>query len=96
VVIGVAAATLASSETNPAPRVLDIASAQRQVEQILLDPLEGYGAGTVTGVVCNNGVNPAVEKGAGFICEAIVDGASRRVAVIFQDDAGTYAIDRPR
>ena len=95
-VIGVAAATLASSETNPTPRVLDIASAQRQVEQILLDPLEGYGAGTVTGVVCNNGVNPAVEKGARFICEAIVDGASRRVAVIFQDDAGTYAVDRPR
>lgn len=95
-VIGGGAAALVASGTKPPPTVLDTESAQRQVEQILRDPLDGYGAGTVTGVVCNGGVNPALEKGAEFICEAVVDGVSRRVAVVFQDDAGTFAVDRPR
>jgi hypothetical protein len=96
VVIGGYAVGLSLSGPPPATRVLDIADAQRQVERILRDPLDGYGAGTVTGVACNNGVNPAVEKGSGFTCEAVVDGAPRRVTVAFQDDAGTYAVDRPR
>ena len=50
----------------------------------------------MTALVCNDGVNPAVEKGAESTCEAVVDGVARRVAVVFQDDAGTYAVDRPR
>lgn len=95
-VIAGGAAALAASGPKPPPRVLDVESAQRQVEQIVRDPLDGYAADTVTGVVCNDGVNPALEKGAEFICEAIVDGVSRRVAVVFQDDAGTFAVDRPR
>lgn len=95
-VIGGGAAALTVSGTKSPPRVLDVESAQRQVEQIVRDPLDGYAAGTVTGVVCNGGVNPALEKGAEFICEAVVDGVSRRVAVVFQDDAGTFAVDRPR
>ncbi len=96
VVIGGSAVGLSLSGPPPATRVLDITAAQQQVERILRDPLDGYGAGTVTEVACNNGVNPAVEKGSGFTCEVVVDGALRRVAVVFQDDAGTYAVDRPR
>ena len=84
------------TETRPPARVLDIAKAQRQVEQILRDPLDGYGAGTVTGVECNNGINPTISRGSGFSCDAIVDGAPRRIAVAFQNDDGTYAVDRPR
>lgn len=95
-VIAGGGAALAVSGTTPPLKVLDVESAQRQVEQIVRDPLDGYGAGTVTGVVCNDGVNPALEKGAEFLCEAVVDGVSRRVAVVFQDDAGTFAVDRPR
>jgi len=76
--------------------VLDISKAQRGVEQVLMDPVDGYGAKAVTKVVCNGGINPVVRKGSGFDCDVIVDGTSRRVAVVFQDDQGTYAVDRPR
>lgn len=82
--------------TRTPARVLDIAKAQQQVEQILRDPLDGYGAGTVSAVVCNNGINPTIKAGSGFSCDATVDGAPRRIAVVFQDDDGTYAVDRPR
>lgn len=95
VIGGIAAVPLVSGARTP-PTVLDIASTQRQVEQILRDPLEGYGAGVVTGVVCNGGVNPAVEAGREIICEAVVDGTPRRVAVVFREASGTYAVDRPR
>lgn len=80
---------------EPAP-VLDITAGHRQAGHILRDPADGYGVGTVTEVVCNSGINPTVEEVAGFTCEAVVDGATRRIAVIFQDAAGTYAVDRPR
>jgi len=77
-------------------KVLDVASAQRGVEQVLMDPLDGYGARSVSGLVCNDGANPPVRKGSAFSCDAVVDGAPRRIAVVFQDDDGTYAVDRPR
>ena len=94
-VAGTALALSVTGTRTPA-KVLDIAKAQRQVEQILRDPLDGYGAGTVTAVVCNNGINPTIKAGSGFSCDATVDGAPRRIAVVFQDDDGTYAVDRPR
>ena len=95
-VIAGTALVLSLTETRSAAKVLDISSAERQVEQILRDPIEGYGATTVTGLVCNNGVNPTVQKETGFTCDAVVDGSTRRIAVVFQDDEGTYAVDRPR
>jgi hypothetical protein len=95
-IIAVVALALSLSGNRPAPRVLDIATVQEQVEQILRDPLDGYGVGSVTGVVCNNGINPAVEKNTGFTCEVVIDGVAKHVAVVFQDDDGTYAVDRPR
>ncbi len=95
-VIGGSAVGLSLSGQPKTTQVLDITAAQRGVEQILRDPIDGYGAESVTKVVCNNGVNPAVKTGAEFICEAVVDGAPRRVAVVFQDAVGTYAVDRPR
>ncbi len=96
VLIAGAALVLSLTETRTPARVLDIAKTQRQVEQILRDPLEGYGAGTVTAVVCNNGINPTIARGSEFSCKATVDGSQRRIAVVFQDDDGTYAVDRPR
>ena len=96
VLIAGTALVLALTGTRTPAKVLDIATTQRQVEQILRDPLEGYGAGTVTGVVCNSGVNPTISRGSEFSCAATVDGTQRRIAVVFQDDDGTYAVDRPR
>ncbi len=47
-------------------------------------------------VVCNNGDDPEIEKGGTFTCEVIVDGRKRQVLAVFQDDNGTYEVDRPR
>lgn len=91
-VLGVVLSQLGHSDA----KVLDVNGAQRGVEQVLMDPVDGYGAQSVTGVVCNNGTNPAVHRGATFSCDAVVDGKPSQVAVVFQDDEGTYAVDRPR
>lgn len=81
---------------GPDYTVLDVTKAERGVEQVLVDPVDGYGVKSVTTVVCNDGANPVVRKGATFTCEVVVDGSRRRVAAVFQDDEGTYAVDRPR
>ncbi len=78
------------------PVELDVLKAQDGVRQVLTDPINGYGRDNVTNVRCNNGVNPTVRKGASFSCVVTVDGAQRQVLVEFADDAGTYAVDRPR
>lgn len=78
------------------PVELDVTRAQEGVRQILTDPINGYGREQVTDVRCNNGVNPRVQRGASFSCAVTVDGAQRQVLVEFTDDAGTYAVDRPR
>ena len=44
-----------------------------RVEQVLMDPVDGYGAQSVSGS-CNDGKNPAVRRGATFSCNAVVDG----------------------
>ncbi|MFY9337759.1 MAG: DUF4333 domain-containing protein [Mycobacterium sp.] len=84
------------ASNGSATTVLDITKVEQAVEQLVLDPVDGYGATTVTDVVCNDGTNPLVKKGTGFSCGVVVDGEAKRVAVFFQDDAGTYAVDRPR
>ncbi|ORW14885.1 hypothetical protein AWC18_20245 [Mycolicibacter nonchromogenicus] len=78
------------------PVELDVLQAQEGVRQVLTDPINGYGRADVTGVRCNNGVNPTVRRGSSFTCAVVVDGAQRQVLVEFTDDAGTYAVDRPR
>ena len=45
---------------------------------------------------CNDGKDPGVKKGASFTCDVVVDGRQRQVLVVFQDDDGTYEVDRPR
>ncbi|WP_239651180.1 DUF4333 domain-containing protein [Mycobacterium sp. UM_Kg27] len=79
-----------------APVELDVVAAQDGVRQVLTDPINGYGRDKVSDVRCNNGVNPTVRKGTSFSCVVTVDGAQRRVLAEFTDDAGTYAVDRPR
>jgi len=78
------------------PVQLDVGRAQDGVRSVLTDPINGYGRDDVSAVRCNNGVNPTVRKGGTFTCAVTVDGAQRQVLVEFTDDAGTYAVDRPR
>ena len=75
---------------------LDVNKAQTAVQQILTDPIKGYGAKNVTDVKCNNGQNPHARMGDSFTCEVKVDGAQRHVTVVFADDNGTYEVDRPK
>ena len=76
--------------------VLDVSKVEANVGRILVDPVEGYGATNVSDVVCNGGDDPVIESGGTFTCEVVVDGQRRRVLAVFQDDNGTYAVDRPR
>lgn len=78
------------------PVELDVTHAQDGVRAVLTDPINGYGRDDVTDVRCNNGVNPRVRKGGTFTCAVTVDGAERQVLAQFSDNAGTYAVDRPR
>lgn len=79
-----------------APKVLDITEAQRGVQKVLSDPVDGYGIASVTNVFCNGGRQPIVEKGSTFNCDVSVDRSHRNATVVFQDEAGTYAVDRPQ
>jgi len=77
-------------------KVLDVSKAEAGVQRVLVDPVEGYGATSVSDVVCNGGDDPVVKKGATFTCDVVVDGRKRQVLVLFGDDNGTYEVDRPR
>ena len=76
--------------------VLDVGAAEAGVKQILSDPINGYGANDVSAIKCNDGKNPKVEVGEGFSCDVTINGAKRKVQVVFQDDLGTYEVDGPR
>lgn len=89
-------AVLLNRHAASSSTVLDVGSAQRGVQDVLVDPIEGYGVTTVSDVVCNGGKNPAVRTNGSFTCEVLVDGVQRHVTVVFLDDQGTYAVDRPR
>lgn len=77
-------------------KALNIVNAQNEIARVLTDPVFGYGVKSVSAVSCNKGANPAIRKGGNFTCDAVVDGVPRRVLVVFQDDLGTYSVDRPR
>jgi Domain of unknown function (DUF4333) len=77
-------------------KVLDVRQAEAGVQQILSDPVNGYGANDVSAVRCNDGENPPADKGYSFTCEVDINGAERHVVVVIQDDNGTYAVDGPR
>lgn len=93
---GVIGGVLIGTDTVSGSTVLDVAKAQQGVEDVLRDPVSGYGATDVSDVVCNGGSDPKVKKDATFSCDVVVDGERKTVAVVFQDDQGTYAVDRPR
>lgn len=77
-------------------KMLNVSRAEAGVQRILIDPVDGYGATSVSDIVCNNGNDPEIKKDATFSCEVVVDGRKRHVLVVFQDDNGTYEVDRPR
>ena len=70
-------------------KVLNVSKAESGVQRILVDPADGYGATSVTNVVCNNGNDPEIKKGATFTCDVVVDGRKRQVLVVFQDARGS-------
>lgn len=74
---------------------LDVTAVQDGVRQVLTDTANGYGAGEVTDVRCNNGANPVIESGATFGCEATINGTQRHLEVTFADDRGTYWVGAP-
>jgi hypothetical protein len=76
--------------------VLDVDKAEAGVTQILSDPINGYGANDVSAIKCNDGDNPKVEVGKGFSCDVTINGAKRKVQVVFRDDLGTFEVDGPR
>ena len=53
---------------------LDVTNAEAGVAQVLADPVNGYGAESVSSVRCNGGKNPKVERGRSFTCQAVVNG----------------------
>jgi len=75
---------------------LDVTKAEEGVAQVLTDPVNGYGAESVSSVRCNGGRNPEVEKGRTFTCQAIVNDKQREVTAVIVDDDGTYEVDWPR
>ena len=75
---------------------LDVSSVEAGVAQVLADPVDGYGAESVSNVRCNGGRNPEVEKGYSFECHAVVNGKEREVEAVIVDDDGTYEVDWPR
>jgi hypothetical protein len=80
----------------PGGTELDVTKVQAGVAQTLSDPVNGYGANTVSEVSCNGGRNPSAAKGTEFTCDATVNGARRHVSVLVSDDNGTYEVDGPR
>lgn len=74
---------------------LNVVAAQKGVQDVLSDNVSGYGAAHVGDVVCNNGQNPKVKKGATFTCEVKIDGTTRQVTATFVDDTGSYQVSRP-
>ncbi len=77
------------------PKELDINAAQSGVQQVLTDPINGYGRDEVTDVHCHDGKNIPVKAGTDFTCTVKVSGEPRQVKVQFLDENGTYEIDRP-
>jgi hypothetical protein len=97
VVIEAAGLWLALSRLNfGEDKVLDVSKAQAGVEAVLLDPTDGYGLTDVGNVVCNSGEDPTIVVGGTFTCDVFVGGKKRVVKAVFQDDSGTYEVDRPR
>jgi Domain of unknown function (DUF4333) len=75
---------------------LDVTNVEAGVAQVLADPVDGYGAESVSSVHCNGGRNLEVEKGSSFTCQAVVNGKQSQVAAVIVDDDGTYEVDWPR
>ncbi len=76
--------------------VINVEQAEAGVREILSDPINGYGANSISALRCNDGKDPPAAKGDSFTCDVEIDGAVRQVYVEFKDDKGTFAVDGPR
>jgi hypothetical protein len=75
---------------------LNVTNVEAGVAEVLEDPVNGYGAESVSSVRCNGGKNPEVERGLSFKCQAVVNGKQREVTAVIVDNDGTYEVDWPR
>jgi hypothetical protein len=91
-VVGVAVWQFAFRDTT----VIKVEQAEAGVREILSDPINGYGANSISALRCNDGKDPSAAKGDSFTCAVEIDGTVRHVYVEFQDDNGTFAVDGPR
>ncbi|MCV7105279.1 DUF4333 domain-containing protein [Mycolicibacterium chitae] len=96
VLVGVALGVGLSTLNPVRDNVLEVSQVEDDVTAVLLDPVDGYGVTGLTKIRCNDGDDPVVAAGAEFRCEVVVGDKAQSVLVVFQDDAGTYAVDRPR
>ncbi len=97
VLLGGAALGVRMSTLNPVrDNVLKVGKVEDDVTAVLIDPVDGYGVTGLSEIRCNDGDDPVVSAGAEFRCEVVVDDKTQSVLAVFQDDAGTYAVDRPR
>jgi hypothetical protein len=76
--------------------VINVEQAEAGVREILSNPINGYGANSISALRCNDGRDPSAAKGSSFTCAVEIDGTVRQVYVEFQDDKGTFAVDGPR
>ena len=91
-VVGVAVWQFVFRDTT----VIKVEQAEAGVREILSDPINGYGANSISALRCNDGKDPSAAKGDSFTCAVEIDGTVRHVYVEFQDDKGTFAVDGPR
>lgn len=75
---------------------MKVGDVEHGVKSVLTDDTAGYGVKNVGDVTCNNGQDPTAAKGGHFECQVTVDGAKRTVTVTMTDNAGAFAVGRPK
>lgn len=81
---------------NQDTKKIAVAGVDREVQQILVDRITGYGSNDIKNVKCNDGQDPTVKKGGTFTCDVSVRGQQRKLTVTFQDNDGSYWVGLPQ
>ncbi|MCV6977935.1 DUF4333 domain-containing protein [Mycobacterium bourgelatii] len=92
----VAVVLMSGGVGNKDVKKIAVADVQTEVPKVLVDRTNGYVAGDIKDVRCNDGKDPTVKKGDTFTCTASVRGKQHQLTVTFQDDDGTYVVGMPQ
>ncbi|CAM3270456.1 hypothetical protein BST27_21755 [Mycobacterium intermedium] len=92
----VAGVMIFGGNSNKDVKKISVADVQTEVPKVLVDRTNGYVAGDIKDVRCNDGKDPTVKKGDTFTCTASVRGKQHQLTVTFQDDNGTYVVGLPQ